>query len=65
MAMLTCILGSAARPVDLHLEPGPRGCNSTHCKLNSMRVECRPFSLCETEWLSERWSLHIFMCMCP
>jgi hypothetical protein len=28
-----------------------------------MRVECRPFSLCETEWLSERWSLHIFVCV--
>jgi hypothetical protein len=31
---------------------------------NSHGVECRPFNLCETEWLSERSSSHIYSCIC-
>ena len=30
-------------------------------RLNSLGVERRPISLCETVGLSERWSLHIFV----
>ena len=30
-------------------------------QLNSLGVERRPISLCETVGLSERWSLHIFV----